>query len=749
MKITLHKKTLILLTIIFICCGGASSLFYFTNKKDIQQTTYIAIPGPLKSANGRDMFRGITLAFQSMHEQGKLKNIKIELIPYNEKNNKDALENASRIADENKALAVIGHYTNAGTLAAGAIYRDNGIPALTASAADEKVTQGNEWYFKIMPDRRSTRVLLAYTVKNLLLRNTVSIIFDKNNYGSNLVQSFEKQAEKAGIQIKNKWFFDSGDEDSEHQIRGIVGRLRATQNPGTIFCALYANDADNIFTELRYPGTDFQIIGPNSFSTPSFISQFNEYPKENETPGYYTDGTYAVSPFISYLADSPLASDFRKKNIDRYGTEPSWVTANYYDAALLIANAIERAEIKGKDIMEDRRKLKKALKSFNEPDNAVQGITGKLYFDQERTVPRSLQLGVWKQHQFLPAYFQYQETATENDSKVVTGKQEITQQNVSKDKENTGNQLEFNGQQLDRYRVVYTGIDINHISNIDIKQGQFTADFYIWFRYMGDFDDTDIIFPDALTPIVLGKPFSSKKTHDGAHLRIYKKQADFITSLNLQPYPLDHHKLRIRFHHSKETRNQLIYVPDVEGLPFLSRKNDQGQSMVRTIPGWKVKDISYSQLLKASPGNSKVPYSVFSTDVEIQRHDRLCLLAKNFSPVFFIILAWYFVFFHPKSRGIFRFHALLLAVLLTLWIHVVYAPSLPGQSIIKNISFVLYLAIGAGGLTSGTMYLFRLSQKNSDQTDRYLLCAGQVMYCVVTLGGIFFVLYHVQSLLHS
>ncbi|MCI5123503.1 MAG: hypothetical protein D3925_03260, partial [Candidatus Electrothrix sp. AR5] len=152
MKITLHKKTLSLLVITFILFSGTSFLIYFINKKDVQQTIYLAVAGPSGgtsstskkgplsgpgNANGRDMLLGVELAIQAVKEQKKLENIKIKLIPYNEKDIKDALKNASEIAEENKVLAVIGHYTNEATLTAGAIYRDNGIPAITASNTNQ------------------------------------------------------------------------------------------------------------------------------------------------------------------------------------------------------------------------------------------------------------------------------------------------------------------------------------------------------------------------------------------------------------------------------------------------------------------------------------------------------------------------------------------------------------------------------------------------------------------------------------
>ena len=764
MKIPLNKKIFLPLVSIALLFSGTIFFISGTKKKDTRQTVYLAVAGPLggtvsskggplsgmRNANGRDMLKGIELGLEAMQQQGKMKNFKIELIHYDEKNNKDALKNASEIVDENKVLAVLGHYTNSGAVAAGAIYRNNGIPALTASAADERITKDNEWYFKI-PDRRNTRVVLALTVKNLLEEDVVSIIYDKSSYGSTMVEDFKRQAEKTDLRVKpDSWLLDSNidnHEDFEHQIKGIVGKLRAVQDPGTIFCALYPDVADDIFTALRYPGTDFKILGPNSFSTPSFIAQFNEYPHEKTSPGYYTDGIYAVSPFIAYLADSDSAWDFRRKNTDRYGIEPSWVTANYYDAALLLVNAMERAEIKGKGIRADRQRLKKALKSFNEPDNSVQGVTGKLYFDQERTVPRpALQLGVWRRHQFLPAYFQYREAATESKSGLMADKKN----SVPTDQTNAEKKQAINGQQLKRYRVVYAGIDINHISNIDTKQGQFTADFYIWFRYAGLFDDNNIIFPDAVTPVMLGTP-SIKKAPDGANIHVYKVQADFLADFNVYSYPLDRHKLRIRFRHQQETRDDLIYVPDIEGLPFLTQKNDQGQSMIRTIPDWDVKDISYTQQIVAGPplADHKTVYSAFDTHVEIQRHKHTILLIKIFSPLLFIIISWYFIFFRPGSTNAFQLSALLLATLFTLWFRLLYSSSLPGQGLITDISFLLYLAIGAGALTSTTLFLLRFYRKTGNQRERYLLCAGQALYLTLSAGGTVFVIYTSWNLLHS
>ena len=106
MNITLHKKALFLFIIIFILVSGTSFLIYSTNKKDVQQTIYLAVAGPFVSgptggasstrkksplsgtgsANGRDMLQGVELGIQAVQEQRKLENIKIKLIRWSMKN---------------------------------------------------------------------------------------------------------------------------------------------------------------------------------------------------------------------------------------------------------------------------------------------------------------------------------------------------------------------------------------------------------------------------------------------------------------------------------------------------------------------------------------------------------------------------------------------------------------------------------------------------------------------------------------
>ena len=59
-----------------------------------------------------------------------------------------------------------------------------------------------------------------------------------------------------------------------------------------------------------------------------------------------------------------------------------------------------------------------------------------------------------------------------------------------------GHIVSFGGRHYWLQRVVYTGIDINRVNRIDVKQGTFNIDFYLWMRFAGEDDaPTRVEFP--------------------------------------------------------------------------------------------------------------------------------------------------------------------------------------------------------------------------------------------------------------
>lgn len=745
-----HKKKLLLLFIVLLI--NAAGIFLLLPGSSFNvKNIYIAVAGPMSGVNkenGESMLRGINMYLDTIKDRSGFKDKKIQLLIYNDKDKRSALTISSQIADEGKALVVLGHYGSEETVAAGTIYRKKGIPAITASATSETVTQDNDWYFRMVPDNRFIKSFMAYGIRNILGSTSASIIYSKNDYGISLARGFETESEKLGINIRNKWAFQRESENMYHELRNIIGDLRAAKNLGTIMCATHGAAGVRLFASCRYPGTDYTVVGPDSFSTPAFVSQFNNYPREQNSPGYYTDGIYAVSPFVSYLADGENARSFRQKFVSRYGKEPSWVAACYYDAMQVVLSAIEKAEIQGQDIREDRRRVRKALTSFNEHDVAVKGVTGDIFFDKEGNVNRPLAMGFWNRHTFLPTYSQYQGGRwNRNSDKNSRAGRKGTAWQIKENKETEEASIQIQGQAMAYLRVVYAGIDINRISNIDIKKGTFGADFYISFRFEGHFDDTRIRFTNALNPVALKAPVTTK-TVGNITTRSYRVTADFKTVYDTNAYPLDRQLLGISFRHEDHTRDELIYVPDVAGLPRSAEKKDKSKMMLNPIPGWDIGDISFSQdIIKIfGPDKQSSSYSRLNTDIRIDRQGRLFLLLKILFPLIMVVIFLYFVFLLPFDLPGVRMLMLIPIVLIISGIRLLYAYILPGQESVRDVFFAIYVLTALSVLISGGGHI--MYKCNSAEKVKFLSGIGKILYLFIVLTGAGFLLYSYRSLIY-
>lgn len=726
------KKLLFILTLAVVNIAGILLFLPESPFNVKKQTIYIAVAGPMSGStkeDGEAMLRGAKMYIEKIKKEGRFKDKKIRLLVYNDKDKRTAISIATRIANEGKALLVIGHYTSSGSGVAGSVYRKNGIPAITASATSEDVTHNNEWYFRVIPDNRFIAGFIAYSIRKRLNSKLVSIINDKDNYGTLLSMEFESEARKLGIDIKNKWSFSSESDNLNYELQNIIGSLRAVKTPGTILCATHKEDSVRLFASSRYPGSTYSVVGPSSFSTPGFISLFNTYPREQESPGYYTDGIFAVSPFISYLADREDACCFRDEFVRKYHQEPSWVAACYYDAMNVALSAVERAEVQG-NIRQDRQRIKKALASFNEPVVAVRGITGDIYFDKQGNASRPLLIGFWRRQIFLPFYLQYQgirPPVTEETP------EPLEKENLTTDKKTEEEIITIEGHAMTPLSVVYAGVDFNAVRSTDMKNGHFTADFYLWFRFYGDFDDTRIRFSNALNPVTLGEPVM-EKNQDGITTRTYRVIADFKTDYDPTGYPLDQQTLSVDFRHEDRTTTEFVYVRDVLGLSHITEKSDKRNMMVNAIPGWDIRDISFHQDIVKIPGPDKqtLSYSRFNSMIHIQREGRIILLLKRLLPLIVGVVFLYFAFYMPSDLPGTRKLIIMPVLLIICGLHLWY-----GHDLSEDIEYAFLTVYILIGLTALISVVPRIMQIHDAGKIRKINGLGKILYLFILLGGIY------------
>ena len=456
------------------------------------------------------------------------------------------------IAKDSNTLIVIGHYYSSISLEGGKIYKEYGIPAVTASATAPEVTEGNDWYFRVVPDTHLQGKFSAIYIKNILGQEAVNIVYEEDAYGTTLQRSFEQTARDSGLRIKNTWRIHSEIDDVGLKVDAITRALQLDSNPGALFVALQDHAAARLVRSMRDAGIDLAIMGGDAIGSESFQRQFVNLPSETISPGHYTDGIYAATFFISDISNRK-ARQFNKTFKRRFGKEPDDMAATHYDAAAIAVEAIRTAKIEI-DVAQSRKNIRKRLSRFRYIETAYKGITGRIFFDVNGNVVKPFPIGVYAHGRLISAPTQLGPIV--NMDSIVDLRKELEE----------GNIIPMDDRFVYRTMVIYTGIDINEISNVDPRNATFTADFYLWFRHQRHFDYSKIEFLNAVEDLRLRDEPIMEMTAQNMAYRAYRIKGDFKEAFNFRDYPFDSQTLSIRFRHKKFNSERLVFVTDDIGM---------------------------------------------------------------------------------------------------------------------------------------------------------------------------------------
>jgi len=714
------KKTLFFLLIIFT---NVAVYYLYSSTTFFENAIHIAVAGPMGNSRGEAMRKGIELYRDEINKQGGIDGRKLELLFFDDNDDPEtALKIASEIADDNRALLVLGHYGSSASAAAGIHYKRNEIPVITASATAESVILGNEWYFRVIPGNALEARFVANYIDKGMKKRLASIIYTNDDYGIPLAEHFEKTVESMGMKLVGKWVWDK-DQSPDDQVKKIMEELSATEDPGIIFFATHSSEGVKIITEITHAGKSYPIIGSYAFSR-NFLHELKTYPMEWSNPGYYTDGIYFVTPFMIDIGGANTF-DFRKAFHKKHGEYPGVIAACYYDATYTAVQAIKKSRILGKkQIREDRRKVREALTDFYNDKNSVSGITGSIWFDEDGGVRRHYIVGVWQDHKPSPTFSQYLQNTVKVDNMVqavLDGKMILT-----------------DGITMSHIHVVYAGMEIIGVSDINMEKSEFTADFHLWFRYAGDFDDKNIEFENALTP-VLPEPVS-EEVKEGITTRKYRVRGRFRADFEFHDYPfVTDHKLTIRFRHTDQTNEKLIYFPDILYETINSDLNE-----------WHIDSVLFYQDAVSkitSLGNPKFfgsnhtpSYSRFNSEIYVRKNESVRSLLLKFLPAMLLLPALCLSHFVSIRRLRICLGILMTALVANTVFHLRHLSDLPlgYMTVMDGIYIIIYLLVIISLFI--LLLIYRLDRQGDEKKRNMLIWSGRLLYPFIIILGIVFYL---------
>ena len=719
------------------------SLLLFSNLGKLigdRDTIYLAIVGPTDGVNtsGVEMVRGAQLYLDEINREDGIAGKKVELLVYDDRNDPDiAKKRAVEIVDSD-SVAVLGHLYSSTSIAAGEVYKEAGIPAISATATADEVTQGNYWYFRVIFNNRLQASFVANYAEKILDYDRASIIYSDDSYGSTLKKSFVQTFSELGGEVKNQWAIDPNADDFERQKEQIIGDLSAKKdrNSEIIFCATHNGDVVDLIVQMRRKGLNYPIIGADSLGNVAFSQKFQKYIEEKTQPGYFTDGIYAISPIIFDVANQK-AQQFRNEYIKKYQSQPSWTAANYYDAAMMTVKAIEQTKA-NLALKQKRKEVRNALAKIDSIDNSIEGLAGNLYFDRHGNFNESIYIGTFERQKFISAFIQLQPV-----NNILT----LDNLEAAID---SGEILSINGKYRHKTNIVYTGIDINEIRNLDEKTSSYLVDFYLWFRYRGDIDADNIEFTnygtdrmDSGDKLELDDPIQESNI-DGTNYRLYRVKADFKEKFRFDDYPFDRQELAVRFRHPNLTRDNLIYVIDEVGMRDTVTEevieNWHQSKVFETISDWKVIEVDFfSNVLvnDSTLGNPRffdldtnLEYSRFNTVIDIKR-DIVSFSIKNLLPLLFFVGISYLLLFLPfESISIEAVSGTLLAIV---FFHLSLLDTLPeGIGYVVALDYGFYVVYALIGLELLLVVIGNKPEiKNNKLAIKRLITIGRIVFPVI------------------
>jgi len=490
------------------------------------------------AATGADMRVAAEAAIAAANRAGGIGNLKVELVPFDDHNEPELARTIARqIAADPSIVAVIGHNYSSASLAAGPVYADAGVPAVTPASTNPAVTAGNNWYFSSIYDDRVQGQFMAFYAAQVMKAPQLALITVPSVYADGLAAVIRAESERLGLPLAVDWRGDvaptaAGDDG----VAALTRQLAGVPGDTVVIIAANFKPAVQVVQALRDRGIRLRLLGPDSLGTPQFQRAFADLTRQQLAPGFYTNNVLVSVPFLADTANLEARALLAQVKQQQGSAVITWGAPYAYDAAKLLIEAMRRAGFGPQVPPDARRQVRDRLAQMRTPAQGVPGATGLTWFGDSGAAHKPITIGQFS-------------------GPLISSLVQLRQ-------------ADLDGQ-LVPVPVVYSGMALRRVERLAANPDQVDVDFDLWFRFAGAVPVDDISFDGALEPIRLGQP--TETVVDGEmQYRLYSVHGRFQTDTGGGRAVQSRFSVPIAFHHRSLPEAQLIFVPDSSALPELS-----------------------------------------------------------------------------------------------------------------------------------------------------------------------------------
>jgi branched-chain amino acid transport system substrate-binding protein len=308
--------------------------------------------------------QGFALAFEQINAGGGILGQTIELVTEDDQSKPGQSATAVRkLITQDKVVAILGDATSSATLESAPIAQTDKIPMITPTATNPRITEVGDFIFRVcFLDEFQGRVLARFAREKLKAERIFTLTDVKQDYSVDLLKFFKDEFTKLGGAIVGEQSYSSGDIDFRAQLTPIRG-----SKPDAVYVPGYYQEVALIVKQGRQIGLMMPFIGCDGWADQALLT----------IGGKAMDGCFFTNHF-SPEDQSPIVKSFVEKFQGKYGALPDTFSALGYDAARLLADAIQRAG------STDSQALRDALAKTA----GFQGVTGQISLDANRNASK-------------------------------------------------------------------------------------------------------------------------------------------------------------------------------------------------------------------------------------------------------------------------------------------------------------------------------------------------------------------------
>ena len=511
--------------------------------------------GPLASL-GTALKQGAQLQVETLNRQGGHKGRPLEVVTFDETD-----DVARKIVADPRIVAVVGHVDATRLKAAAPAYAQKKLPLVTPLFLQAPVPGVTS----LGIDTREQARFVANYARNVVQQRLMYVVREDGAEFEPLVAPFLEVYARFETPVRKVWTLPTGPEQ-EAALNAVLKALKEI-DIGAVYIAARPELAARIVKGIRATGNALELFGPEHLASGAFLQNIKSL-----SPGdaaIQSHGIVAATPVLLDTANEE-AQHFQTRYQQKFGVSPDWL-------AIIANDAVSVALSKTPGVDE------------------VPGLAGALRFvDRQAQLP--IQMGIYNGDRMISAPIQLLPIAKGANFNYIEALRQ-------------GRVLYVNDRFMFKTNVVYVGVSMHDIADLDLQKETATLDMSIWFRFRGNFDPQDALVGNSVEPVKFDKLEESKES-DEIQYRRYRVKQKFQLNFTGAPRAYTQHVAGITFRHRELNRNNLMYVVDVLGMPSGNALIGDLQQRVVAKPatGWEIDSAWVSQNLVRERGQGAPQY---------------------------------------------------------------------------------------------------------------------------------------------